>query len=63
MNPESVGFQALVWVGTWNEEDARGTLTGTRACGYDRIEIPLRTARQAVATQLHAVDPITAAKQ
>ena len=53
MNPESVGTQALVGAGTWGEEDAR--------C-YDRTEIPLRTAGQSVATQVHAADPNTTAK-
>ena len=41
MKPGSIGIHALVWVGSWSEEDARRALAGTREFGYDRIEIPL----------------------
>ncbi len=41
MKPSSFGIHALVWAGTWTAADIRRALAGTRACGYDRIEIPL----------------------
>ena len=37
----SLGIHALVWVGSWGEANARHAMASTRACGYDRIEIPL----------------------
>lgn len=37
----SFGVHALVWVGTWDEPRARRAMEGARACGYDRLEIPL----------------------
>jgi D-psicose/D-tagatose/L-ribulose 3-epimerase len=41
MESPALGIHALVWTGTWNEERARYTAERTRACGYDRLEIPL----------------------
>jgi D-psicose/D-tagatose/L-ribulose 3-epimerase len=37
----SFGVHALVWVGSWDEANARSAMEGARRCGYDRIEIPL----------------------
>lgn len=37
----SLGIHALVWTGDWNEERARYAADRTRACGFDRLEIPL----------------------
>ena len=41
MSPHSFGVHALVFVGSWDEQSARRAMSGARACGYDRIEIPL----------------------
>ncbi|MFG2090362.1 MULTISPECIES: sugar phosphate isomerase/epimerase family protein [unclassified Spirillospora] len=41
MDSRSLGIHALVWTGDWNEERARYAAGRTRACGYDRLEIPL----------------------
>lgn len=41
MNDRSVGVHALVWVGSWGEENARYAMQGARDAGYNRIEIPL----------------------
>jgi D-psicose/D-tagatose/L-ribulose 3-epimerase len=41
MGSPSLGIHALVWTGEWNEERARYAAERTRACGYDRLEIPL----------------------
>lgn len=41
MDSISLGIHALVWTGEWNEERARYAAACTRACGYDRLEIPL----------------------
>jgi D-psicose/D-tagatose/L-ribulose 3-epimerase len=37
----SIGIHALVWVGSWGEENARRAIEGARSTGYNRIEIPL----------------------
>jgi D-psicose/D-tagatose/L-ribulose 3-epimerase len=37
----SFGVHALVWVGSWGEDNARRAMSGARSCGYNRIEIPL----------------------
>jgi D-psicose/D-tagatose/L-ribulose 3-epimerase len=37
----SFGVHALVWVGSWDEANARRAMSGARGCGYDRLEIPL----------------------
>jgi D-psicose/D-tagatose/L-ribulose 3-epimerase len=34
-------IHALVWVGSWGEANARRAMEGARACGYDRLEMPL----------------------
>jgi D-psicose/D-tagatose/L-ribulose 3-epimerase len=36
-----LGVHALVWVGGWNEQQARLAIEGTKSAGYDLIEIPL----------------------
>jgi D-psicose/D-tagatose/L-ribulose 3-epimerase len=41
MKPHSLGVHALVWVGSWNEANARYAMAGARKAGFDRIEIPL----------------------
>lgn len=39
MNP--LGVHALVWVGSWNEADARRAVAATAAAGFDLLEIPV----------------------
>jgi D-psicose/D-tagatose/L-ribulose 3-epimerase len=41
MQQHSLGVHALVWVGSWGEDNARRAMAGARDCGYNRIEIPL----------------------
>lgn len=41
MPERSVGVHALVWVGSWGEDNARHAMEGARRCGYNRLEIPL----------------------
>ncbi|NKZ07049.1 sugar phosphate isomerase/epimerase family protein [Actinomadura latina] len=41
MQAPTLGIHALVWTGDWNEGRARYAAERTRACGYDRLEIPL----------------------
>jgi len=41
MSQRSVGVHALVWVGSWGEDQARFAMRGARDAGYNRIEIPL----------------------
>ncbi len=44
MRPQTLGVHALVWTGTWGADSARRTAANARACGYDRLEIPLLDA-------------------
>ncbi|MGK7876503.1 MAG: sugar phosphate isomerase/epimerase family protein [Xenococcaceae cyanobacterium] len=36
-----LGIHALVWAGSWHQEDRKNAIANTASCGYDLIEIPL----------------------
>jgi D-psicose/D-tagatose/L-ribulose 3-epimerase len=38
---DSIGVHALVWVGSWGEDNARRAISGLKEAGYNRIEMPL----------------------